>query len=183
MQIFQAVADFPSSLRARWNFRWQPNMCTTLRRTPMQVPKFGGIFWRNFDFELFLCPYYTWFLSTFPMLWCKKVQMTKKSNQSGWGGEEGAGGGGGTALTTFLTNRHFYQCQDNQPGKLNIFSLRKKGNNTNKRTKEKEREKITGHQSGKCKSIFLTWTKIVRLLFARLRTSTSRWFAAFTESR
>ena len=69
--------------RARLNFRRRPFLRTTLLcRNPIQASNFGGAFDQLFLW-IFLCNFHRWCLSTLSIPWCKKVKMTRNSNQGG----------------------------------------------------------------------------------------------------
>ena len=82
MEIVQRVKKLNSILRARLNFRRRPIVCTALYRNPMQASNFGGAFDQLF---LWIClwNFHKRCLSTSSIPCCKKVKMTKNSNQGG----------------------------------------------------------------------------------------------------
>ena len=82
MEIVQAVKKLNSISRERLNFRRRPFLCTTLYRNPMQASNFGGTFDQLFLW-IFLWNFHRRCLSTSSIPWCKKVKMTKNSNQGG----------------------------------------------------------------------------------------------------
>ena len=82
MEILQAVKMWNSISRERLSFRRRPILCTTLYRNPIQANNFGGTF-DNIFLWIFVCNFHTRCLSTFSIPWCKKVKMTKNSNEGG----------------------------------------------------------------------------------------------------
>ena len=85
MEIVKRVKRLNSISRARLNFRRRPILCTTLYRNLMQVNNFGGTFDQLFLW-IFLWNFYRRCLSICSIPWCKKVKITKNSNQGGGGG-------------------------------------------------------------------------------------------------
>ena len=72
-------APLNSISQARLNFRRRPFLCTTFRNL-MQASNFGGTFDQLFLW-IFLWNIHRRCLSTSSIPWCKKVKMTKNSNQ------------------------------------------------------------------------------------------------------